>query len=85
MSSGFLTLKRDIVEFVEELDQWIKDQGTALENEAKQLQLDIDNLTQEISEYVSFCTYCYPRISRITHCLVLMARFLAFLFHGEIP
>ncbi|KAJ2916563.1 hypothetical protein MD484_g3870, partial [Candolleomyces efflorescens] len=50
MSNGFLTLKRDIVDFIGRLYQWITDQGTQLENEAKQLKLDIDTLQGEIEE-----------------------------------
>ncbi|KAJ2924806.1 hypothetical protein H1R20_g12280, partial [Candolleomyces eurysporus] len=49
MSSGFLTLKRDIADdFVPRLDQWIKDKGIQLENEAKALKLEIDGLQGEI-------------------------------------
>ena len=57
MSSGFLNLKRDVTDFVVRLDEWIQNTGATLADEAKQLKLDIDGLTQDISVYASFCTY----------------------------
>ncbi|KAJ2916564.1 hypothetical protein MD484_g3871, partial [Candolleomyces efflorescens] len=49
MSSGFLNLKRDVADFVVRLDEWIQNTGATLADEAKQLKLDIDGLTQDIS------------------------------------
>jgi len=48
MSAGFLSLKRDIEDFVLRLDQFIVDKGVELEAEAKQLKLDIDGLNADI-------------------------------------
>jgi hypothetical protein len=52
MSEGFLTLKRDIEDYVRRLDQWIKDKGAKLEKEAGDLKLDIEGLQAEIEVYV---------------------------------
>ncbi|RXW16928.1 hypothetical protein EST38_g8925 [Candolleomyces aberdarensis] len=49
MSTGFLTLKRDIADgFVPRLDKWIEEKGIALREEAEKLKLEIDGLQGEI-------------------------------------
>lgn len=49
MQNNFLNLKRDIVDFVQRLDQFIVDKGVELENQAKQLKLDIESIEGEIA------------------------------------
>lgn len=48
MYQGFLNLKRDITDFVGRLDQYIIDQGVALEEQANVLKLAIEGLQGEI-------------------------------------
>ncbi|KAF5323130.1 hypothetical protein D9611_009382 [Ephemerocybe angulata] len=49
MSRAFLELKRDIRNFVQRLDRYIDEQGTALLDAAKALRTQIEALTTEIS------------------------------------
>ncbi|KAF6744264.1 hypothetical protein DFP72DRAFT_929589 [Ephemerocybe angulata] len=49
MSRAFLELKRDIRNFVQRLDRYIDEQGTALLDAAKALRTQIEALTAEIS------------------------------------
>lgn len=44
MSQGFLNLKRDVEDFVVRFDAWIEKTGTELQERAKQLQGEINDL-----------------------------------------
>jgi len=48
LSENFLALKRDIEHFVVVFDQWVIDQGVALDNQAKALQAQLVQLLREI-------------------------------------
>ncbi|KAF6748031.1 hypothetical protein DFP72DRAFT_1146861 [Ephemerocybe angulata] len=48
MSQGFLNLKRDVEDFVGRFDAWIATTSAQLEERAKELQVEIDNLKQEL-------------------------------------
>lgn len=52
MSQGFLNLKAHIEDFVLRFDAWVATTSTQLEQRAKELQLEIDNIKKELQESV---------------------------------